>query len=100
MTNRADPEKQTPHVPWWKLLPFVEQIFVAVLFGLLAPGAWGIYLLSRGRILSGVAVLAIWAIAFGWLALFLHRRNLVRLWISVPSAALVLMTCVLVFFLP
>jgi len=80
------------------LLPFVEQLFVVVLFGLLAPGAWGIYLLSRGARLWGVAVLTVWAVAYGWLALFLQRRNWVRLWVSIPCAVLVLIVCVIVFF--
>jgi len=82
------------------LLPFVEQLFVAVLFGLLAPGAWAVFLLSRGSLLSGVAVLAVWVVAFGWLALFLQRRNRVRLWVTVPSAVLVLIACIVAFFSP
>ena len=97
MTNRADPEQEASHVPGWLLLPFVEQLFVVVLFGLLAPGAWGVYLLSRGARWRGVAVLAVWAVAYGWLALFLQRRNWVRLWVSVPAAALVLIACVIMF---
>src|SRR5439155_16576753 len=98
MTIHTDPEQREPPVPWWLLLPFVEQLFAVVLFGLLAPGAWGVYLLSRGARLWGIAVLAAWAIAYGWLALLLQRRNRVRLWVSVPSAMLVLIACVIVFF--
>ena len=98
MTNRTDPEQEAPHVSWWLLLPFVEQLLGVIIVGLLAPGAWGVYLLSRGALLWGVAVLAVWAVAYGWLALFLQRRNRVRLWVSVPSAVLVLIACVIVFF--
>ena len=100
MTNRSDPEHETLHVPRWMLLPFVEQLFVVVLFGLLAPGAWAVFLLSRGSLLSGITVLAAWAVAFGWLALFLQRRNRVRLWVTVPSAVLVLIASIVVFFSP
>ena len=98
MTTHTDPEQQEPNVPWWLLLPFVEQLLVVVLFALLAPGAWGVYLLSRGARLWGVAVLAVWAVAYGWLALLLQRRNRVRLWVSVPSAILALIGCIIVFF--
>ena|SRR5882672_1636405 len=100
MTNGLDPQQKVPHMPGWMLLPFAEQLFVAVLLGLLAPGAWGVYLLSRGGLFPGVLVLVVWAAAFGWLALFLHRRNRVRLWVSVSSATLVLIACVVAFFSP
>ena len=81
-------------------VPFVEQLLVAVLFGVLAPGAWGVSLLSRGRVIEGAIVIAGWAALFGWLSLYLHRRNRIRLWVSVPSAVLVLIACAVVFFSP
>lgn len=77
-----------------------EQVFIALLFGILAPGAWGIALLSKHEWAKGIVVLVIWAFAFGVLAWFLHRRNRVRLWVSLPGALLVMGACGVVFFRP
>jgi hypothetical protein len=70
-------------------LPFAEQLFAALLFASLAPGDFGLYQLSRGFFWQGLLALLIWAGAFVWLAIVLHRRKLVRLWISIGAALLV-----------
>jgi len=87
-------------VPGWLYFPFAEQVLVLVLLILLAPGGWSIYLLSHGHAIEGVVVLALWAAVFGWLAVFLHKRMRIRLWVSVSSAILVLVACVVAFFSP
>jgi len=100
----AQPSNETregaAHVPRWLYFPFAEQVFVVTLFILLAPGIWSIYLLSRGQVINGVIILALWAALFGWLAVFLHKRMRIRLWVSVPSAIFVLVACIVVFFSP
>ena len=90
----------TSYVPRWLYFPFAEQVFVLALLVLLVPGGWSIYLLSRGQVIVGVLVLVLWAALFGGLALFLHKRMNMRLWVSVPSALLVLVACVVSFFSP
>jgi len=90
----------TSYVPRWLYFPFAEQVFVLALLVLLVPGGWSIYLLSRGQVIVGVLVLVLWAALFGGLALFLHKRMNIRLWVSVPSALLVLVACVVAFFSP
>ena len=98
-----DTPTQTPDspaaLPWW--FYFVpEQLLVALLFGILAPGAWGILLLSYGKAVEGSAVLLVWAGLFGWLAWFLDRKKRVRLWVSLPCAILAMLACVILFFGP
>ena len=92
--------ESTSYVPRWLYFPFTEQVLVLVFLVLLAPGGWSIYLLSHGQAIGGVVVLAVWTALFGWLAVFLHKRMRIRLWVSVSSAILVLVACVVAFFSP
>ncbi len=71
-------------------LIFGEPVFIALLFGVLVPGAWGISLLSQHQWFKGIGVLVLWAVAFGLFAWFLHRRKRARWWVSLPSALLVM----------
>jgi len=88
----------TSFVPRWLYFPFAKEVFLLTFLILLAPGGWSMYLLSRGQVITGVLVLVLWAALFGWLAVFLHKRLTIRLWVSVPSALLVLVACVVAFF--
>jgi hypothetical protein len=96
MSNRYELEPRRRRHSWL-LVPFEPRL--AAIVGALAPAICGIYLVSRGRLLSGASLLAVWMVAFGWFAVFLQRRQFARVWITVPSAALVLIACVFIFFL-
>ena len=95
MSNRYELEPRRQRHSWI-LVPF--EPLLAAIAGALAPAVLGIYLVSRGRLLSGASLLAVWIVAFGWFAAFLQRRQFGRLWITVPSAALVLIAWVFIFF--
>ena len=100
MKNQTEPGQKTDNNYWWMLLPFTEQILILILFTILAPASWSIYLFSRGNFLLGIAVLIMWGATFSWLAAFLNRRRHVRLWVSLPTAAIILLISVVVFFSP
>ncbi len=82
------------------MLPFAEQIFTLLLFILLAPSVWGVFLIYQGQLASGLAVLGIWVAAFIGIAIFLNQKRVVRLWVSIPSALLVFLAAIFVFFAP
>lgn len=84
----------------WILLPFVEQLFVVAVFLLIGPGAWGAYLIARGSWSTGAAVLLAWILVYGLVAYVLNRNSVIRLWISVPSAALVVVATFIAFRVP
>ena len=79
-------------------LLFGEPVFIALLFAVLAPGVWGIWLLSQHQCVKGIVVPVLWALVFGLLAWFLHYRKRVRLWAALPSALLAMGACVVVLF--
>ena len=99
MKNKPTSTQDTQPENQWINYPLAEHLFVVILFSLLAPCAWGISLLSSGDYFSGITILVIWVIAYGWLALYLHHINRVRLWISLPSAFLISLACIVVFYL-
>ena len=82
------------------MLPFAEQFFCFILFGLLAPSVLGIFLIYLGRLAYGFAVLSIWVAAFAWLAVFLDRKKIVRLWISILLASFTVFGAIYVFSAP
>jgi hypothetical protein len=98
MTKEQD--ESTSLTPWILMLPFAEQVFCLILFVVLAPSVWGIYLLYRGHLLFGFSVLSLWTIAFARFAIFVNHKKLVRFWISIPVALLVVFSAIYVFFSP
>ena len=82
------------------MLPFAEQLFYIILFVLLAPSVLGIFLIYLGKLAYGFVVLSIWVAAFAWFASFIDRKKIVRLWISIPLALLVVFGAIYVFFSP
>ncbi len=100
MADDAKPDQETLSPSGWLHLPFSEHLLTLLLLGLITPGVAGVNLLSKGAYLSGAVVLIAWVGGFGWLSVYAHRRYRIRLWVTVPSAALVLLASVVVFFSP
>lgn len=74
----------------WLLLPFGEHLLCVSIFLLLAPAVWGIYKICTGDLMFGTLLMLGWFVLFFPLAIFLHRRKIVRFVISLPGAALIL----------
>jgi hypothetical protein len=98
MTEKTD--ESTSLQPWIMMLPFAEQLFCIILFVLLAPSVFGIFLIYLGKLAYGFAVLSIWIAAFAWFAVFRDRKKIVRLWISIPLALLAVFGAIYAFFAP
>ena len=80
------------------MLPFAEQFFCIALFVFLVPSVLGIFLIFLGQLALGFAVLSIWAATFAWLAVFIDRKKIVRLWISILLALFTVFGALYVFF--
>ena len=98
MTEKTD--ESTSLQPWIMMLPFAEQLFSFILFVLLAPSVIGIFLIYLGELAYGFALLSIWIVVFVWFAIFIDRKKIVRLWISIPLALLAFFGAIYAFFAP
>jgi hypothetical protein len=82
---------------WW-LWPFTEHIFTVALFALLAPACYAFYLVANRHLALGFSILGAWFVIYLALSAVLDRRRIVRLWVSWPSAIVVLFMCWLIVF--
>ena len=74
----------------WLSFPFAEQILVAIVVLSLAPAMIGIFILYNDNVMFGMRMLVGWFCLFLPFTIFLDRRKIIRLLISLPGAALVL----------
>jgi hypothetical protein len=77
-------------------LPFAEQTLSAVIMLALAPFAFALYLFRTGHSLAAVAVLGTWIPPAALLALWLHRRRIVRLPVALFAVSAFIATAALV----
>ena len=84
------PERARIIRPSWMRRPFAAQLFALLVVALFVPAFSAIWLLKRGTFTYGAGLLLGWSILFCALAVLLHNRHVMRIWISMPSALLVL----------
>jgi hypothetical protein len=77
---------------------FGEQLLVAAVIVTIAPAAYAIWLLRRSEYWVGSLILIAWLPLFLLLAIKMHRKGIVRIWLSLSATAAVLLAVTIVVF--
>jgi hypothetical protein len=75
---------------------FGERLLVAGVLVAIAPGAYAIWLLRKSEYSTGFVVLATWLPLFLLLTITMHRKGIVRLWLSLSATAALLLAVTIV----
>lgn len=78
----------TKELPWWILADFLVP---AALLALWAPPLLAIFQMTKGNMFLGSCILVVWCPLFVWVVRACHRRQVIRIWLSVGSTVLVLL---------
>ena len=87
--DRARASSDGRNLRWLLLLP--EAVWMGMVAGLLVPGAYAIHLVRHHQVASGLAMLGGWALLYGLLLRFAHKRRWARLSLTVPATSVVVM---------
>jgi len=77
---------------------FGEQLLVAAVIVTIAPAAYAIWLLEQSDYWAGSLILVVWFPLFLLLAITMHRKGIVRIWLSLSATAAVLLAVTIVVF--
>jgi hypothetical protein len=77
---------------------FGEQLLVAGVIVTMAPGAYAIWLLRKSEYWTGTLIALAWLPLFLFLTITMHRKGIVRIWVSLSATAAVLLAFSIVIF--
>jgi hypothetical protein len=75
---------------------FGEQLLVAGVIAMIAPGAYVIWLLRDSKYWTGSLIALAWLPLFLFLVITMHRKGIVRIWVSLSATAAVLLAFTIV----
>jgi hypothetical protein len=70
---------------------FGEQLLVAGVIAMIAPGAYVIWLLRDSEYWTAFLIGVAWLLLFLFLVITMHRKGIVRIWLSLSATAAVLL---------
>jgi hypothetical protein len=83
------PGKFVPHKPGGLFAAFGDYATILLVFALIAPGGFFIFLSTHHRLSLGLVGLAIWTLALWCILVRFHRLGYVRIGLSASLAAVV-----------
>jgi hypothetical protein len=77
---------------------FGEQLLVTGVIAMIAPGAYVIWLLRDSKYWTAFLIGVAWLPLFLFLVITMHRKGIVRIWVSLSATAAVLLAFTIVIF--